>query len=170
VDQKLLTQYLDLFRNLGFQVHLATPESQAIFAFISSSIKPEEAVLFLDIGSETTDVVVLDNLGVVQTFTEPIETVQLSRGVGEVLSFVKEKFGKDPARIFLGGGGALSLDKKKFAKEIQREAVSAEDLFKTYPIPVNVNFGQTSRLGFLGLFGLAQLLGRKDHLNLVHRS
>lgn len=170
VDQRLLNQYLDLFKNLGLQVQLVTPESQAIFAFVSPAIPVDGTVLFLDIGSETTNVIVLDQTGVIQTFTEPIETAQLSRGVIEVLSFAKGKFGKDPVKIFLGGGGVLKLDQKKFAKEVGREVVSAEDLLKTYPISIGVDFGQTSRLGFLGLFGLAQLLERRDRLNLAHRS
>ena len=168
VDQKIFSQYLDLFGKLGLKLQLAVPESQAVWSFLLSQIGEEEMVLFLDIGAETTDTVLLDRVGVLQTFTEPIETAQLVQGVVEVVSFSQGKFGKSPAKIFLSGGGTVSLDINKFSEETKIPALSAEEVLKTYPIQLSVNFGQTSRLGFVSLFGLALLTRQKSPLNFVH--
>lgn len=165
VDQNIFSQYLDFFGKLGLKLRLAVPESQAVWAWLSSQVGEEEMVLFLDIGGETTDAVLLDRPGVLQTFTEPIETVQLGGGVRQLLEFSQEKFGRKPDKVFLGGGGALTLDIKKFTEEIGIPAVSGEELLKTYPIPISANFGQTSKLGFLSLLGLALLTRQKSPLN-----
>ena len=167
VDQKIFSQYLDLFGKLGLKPELAVPESQAVWAFLLSQIGKEEVVLFLDIGAETTDAVILDRIGVLQTFTEPIETTQLVQGVGELFSFSQSRFGKAPVKIFVGGGGAVSLDVKRFSEEIKTPVVSSEDVMKTYPIKISIDFGQTSRLGFVSLFGLALLTKQKTPLNFV---
>jgi len=170
VDQKLLTQYLDLFKKLGLKTVLATPESQAVFALLASHLKAGEVSLFLDLGGETTDVVILDNLGVLQTFTETVETPQLVRGVANVVAFTEEKFGKSPTRIFLGGGGAVDLDQEKFAAAVQRKVTSVEDILKTLPLKLAVDFGPTRKLGFTTLFGLALLVKQKDPINFVSLS
>src|SRR3972149_2605794 len=167
VDQKIFFQYLDLFGNLGIKPQLAVPESQAVWSFLSSQIGEGETVAFLDFGAEATDTVLLDRAGVLQTFTEPIETAQLTRGMGEVSSFSQSKFGKAPGKIFLGGGGALSLDVKKFSEETKIPVISGGEVLKTYPIQISVNFGQTSKLGFISLFGLALLTRQKSPLNFV---
>jgi len=167
VDQKMFSQYLDLFGKLGLKPQLAVPESQAVWAFLSSQIGEGEVGAFLDIGAEATDVVLLDRAGVLQTFTEPIETAQLTRGMGEVSSFSQSKFGKAPGKIFLGGGGALSLDVTKFSEETKIPVISGEEVLKTYSIQISVNFGQTSKLGFISLFGLALLTRQKSRLNFV---
>ena len=167
VDQKIFSQYLDLFGKLGLKLQLAVPESQAVWSFLLSQIGEGEVVLFLDIGAETTDAVLLDMVGVLQTFTEPIETAQLVQGVGDVVSFSQSRFGKAPVKVFLGGGGAVSLDVKKFSEETKISALSAEEVLKTYPIKLSANFGQTSRLGFVSLFGLALLTRQKTPLNFV---
>jgi len=167
VDQKIFSQYLDLFGKLGLKLQLAVPESQAVWSFLLSQIGEEETVLFLDIGAETTDAVLLDRVGVLQTFTEPIETAQLVQGVVEVVSFSQSRFGKAPVKVFLGGGGAVSLDVNKFSEETKIPALSAEEVLKTYPVKLSANFGQTSRLGFVSLFGLALLTRQKSPLNFV---
>ena len=64
IDQKIFSQYLNLFRELGLKPKLAVPESQAVWAFLSSQIGEGEVGAFLDIGAETTDAVLLDQHGV----------------------------------------------------------------------------------------------------------
>jgi len=169
VDRKIFSQYLDLFGKLELKPQLAVPESQAVWSFLLSQIGEGEMVLFLDIGAEATDAVLLDRVGVLQTFTEPIETTRLLPGVKEIISFSRDKFGKIPAKIFLGGGGALSLDTGKFTQDLGVSAVSIEEVLKTYPTSISANFGQTSKLGFVPLFGLALLAQqKKSPLNFVH--
>src|SRR3972149_6970539 len=167
VDQKIFSQYLDLFGKLGLKPQLAVPESQAVWSFLLTQMGEGEMVLFLDIGAKDADAVLMDQAGVLQTFTEPIETAKLETGLGEVAAFSQGKFGKKPAKVFLGGGGSISLDAKKFSEETGVPAVSGEDILKTYPIPISVNFGQTSKLGFISLFGLALLIRQKSPLNFV---
>ena len=167
VDQKIFSQYLDLFGKLGLKPQLAVPESQAVWSFLLTQIGEGEMVLFLDIGAKDADAVLMDQAGVLQTFTEPIETAKLETGLGEVAAFSQGKFGKKPAKVFLGGGGSISLDAKKFSEETGVPAVSGEDILKTYPIPISVNFGQTSKLGFITLLGLALLIRQKSPLNFV---
>lgn len=168
VDQKLLSIYLDLFNALALKPVLAAPESWAIFTLFSSQINEGETILSLDVGPETTDVVILDRGGVVQTFTEPVENPQLTAEIIKLLPFIKKKWGRDPQRIFLGGGGAPSLNRKVFAEKTKRPVLSAEEILKTYPLPVKADFGKASRLDFLGLFGLALVARQKEPLNLIH--
>ncbi|MEX1068760.1 MAG: hypothetical protein WED08_03070, partial [Patescibacteria group bacterium] len=92
---------------------------------------------------------------------------RLSLGVKEVIAFSQEKLGKKPVKVFLGGGGSVSLDAKKFSEEVGVSAVSGEELLKAYPIKITASFGQTSKLGFMTLFGLALLTRQKSPLNFV---
>jgi len=170
VDQRIFSQYLDLFHALKLDGALAVPESHAIFTLLSPQILEGESALFLDIGSETTDAVVMDKSGVIQTFTEPIETTRLiEEVVGKLLPFIKDKFKVNIEKIFLGGGGVLTFDQKNFAEETKRNVISAEEVLKTCPLSFKADFGKTTKLGFLSLFGLALLLKQKNPLNLIHR-
>lgn len=167
IDKEIFSKYTDLFGKLGLKPQLAVPESQAVWAFLSPQIGEGELVLFLDIGAEATDAVLLDQAGVLQTFTELIETAPLVSGVADVLYFSQEKFGRKPGKIFLGGGGALSLDAKKFSDNVGIPVVSCAEVLKTYPVPISLEFGRTSKLGFITLFGLALLVQQKSRLNFV---
>jgi hypothetical protein len=61
------------------------------------------------------------------------------------------------------------LDTGKFTQDLGVSAVSIEEVLKTYPTSISANFGQTSKLGFVPLFGLALLAQqKKSPLNFVH--
>lgn len=166
-DQKMVSGYTGLLESLGLKARLAVPESSAFSFLFAPLIKESELILFLDIGAKTTDAVLLDQEGVVQTFTEPIELTRLRSGIEELIGFSKEKLGKEPQRVFLGGGGALATDAKKLAEEIGRPVSSAEEVFPSYPVPIKVDFGKVSKLSFLSLFGLALVSQQKDRLNFL---
>jgi len=167
VDRKMLAGYTGLLESLNLKAQSAVPESYALFFLFLPLIKADELALFLDVGAKTTDAVLLDHEGVVQTLTEPIELTQLKRGIEEIVGFSKEKFNQEPRRVFLGGGGALAINAKSLAEGIGRPVDSAEEVFQTYPIPIKVNFGKVSKLSFLSLFGLALALQQKEQLNLL---
>ncbi len=170
VDQSFLTSYLELFETLGLRLDLAVPESLAYFSLVSSRIPEGKAALFLDLGAETTDVVLMDGLGAINTFTEPVETEKLTQGVLDLLPFAQEKFLREVKMIFLGGGGALSFDSQALAKETRCEVVGIQEILKSYPIPKTVDFGKDPPAAFLSLFGLALLSEQKTPLNLVGRT
>lgn len=167
IDKEIFSTYISLFEKLGLRPQLAVPESQSVWAFLLSQIGEGETIAFLDIGAEATDVILLDRAGVLQSFTAPIETASLASGVADLLTFSQEKFGRKPGKIFLGGGGALSLDAKKLSDEMEIPVVSGAEVLKAYPVPISVEFGRTSKLGFITLFGLALLVQQKSRLNFV---
>jgi len=166
IDKEIFSKYLELFGKLGLKPHLAVPESQAIWAFLLPHIGEEEVVAFLEIETATTDVIILDRKGILQTFTEPIETSQLIESFKNVSSFFQSRFDRKIGKIFLGGGGAGALDPKVFSEKMGIPAVSCEEVLKSYP-SIAADFGQNSKLDFIALLGLALLGQQKSPLNFV---
>lgn len=167
VPATLLDGYLELFNGLGLKPELAVPESLAAYRFLASMVQAGEAVLYLDVGEKVTTATLMDKQGVVEAFTEPVQTSELVNRVGELLKFSSERLGKEVDRIILGGGGSLKMDTAKAEDKLKVTIASVEEAFKGFKLPIKVNFGDLSKIVFVNVLGLALLSKEEKPLNLI---
>ena len=139
VNRKILAKYLTVFRELGLRPRLAVPESYALHSLLSPTIGRGETVIYLDPETEAANAIILDRLGVVETFTE--------RDLEKIKRFASEKWGRKIERIL----GPKSLG----------------DLSKTYPLSMRAKLSPSQIGEFASLLGLALLTRQKEPLNFL---
>ena len=87
ISKKLIKGYVECFGDVGLRPKFVVPESYAAFRFLDPLIDAQETILYLDIGGEYSNAVLMDKHGVVETFSEPVESTDLFKEVGKLLEF-----------------------------------------------------------------------------------
>jgi len=165
VNKDLLVGYLDLFKALGLKLSLAVPESYAIYAVLTPSIAEGETAVYLNVEENLSDAVVMDGLGVLQTFTGEIETAKIENRLGEIMEFMEKRWARKITKIFVGGKSVL--DQKKLAESLKVEVLGAEKVLEKYPFEFGSGTEKMKKVEAVNLLGLAALTRQKDALNLA---
>ena len=167
VSKELFSGYTKLFDSMGLKLSLAVPESYAIYTVLAPAIGKGETVAYLNVEEDISDAVVMDSLGVLQTFTGEIETPQIERRLGEILAFMEKRWSRKIAKIVVGGRSAL--DQGKLAQTLKVEVLAIDKVLEKYPLELGSGTDKMKKAETLNLLGLAALTRRKDALNLVPR-
>lgn len=169
VPTTLVNSYIELFNTLALQPRLVAPESFTIYNFLGSVIKEDETLLYLDVGKTTATATLMDKQGVIEAFTEPIESDKLLDQTKGLLTFTRERLGRSVKRVILGGGGSLGrTDIAQVKANLKIEVESVEKAFENFRMPIRVDFGEMPRILFVNTFGLAALSKEKQQpLNLL---
>ena len=167
VPTVIINGYIELFNDLGLEPKLAVPESVAAYSFLSPLIKAGGAVLYLDVGEKITTATLMDQQGVVETFSEPVQTDKLFAQIENLFAFACTQIGGCIKQVILGGGGSLTAKPAEFESKLKVSVISAEEVFKTFKLPIKVNFGDLSKVTFVNVLGLALLSGQEQPLNLI---
>jgi len=61
----------------------------------------------------------------------------------------------------------LTAKPAEFESKLKVSVISAEEVFKTFKLPIKVNFGDLSKVTFVNVLGLALLSGQEQPLNLI---
>ncbi|NIT04373.1 hypothetical protein GTO10_05695 [Candidatus Saccharibacteria bacterium] len=167
VNKEFFGKYLELFNSLDLKPTLAVSEAYALFSLFEPYLKEGETVFYLNFESTVTDVVVMDKVGVLETFSEARAKEKLTGGLIEITSFLKERLGRTPGRIIFGGEGIEEAGVKEFAKNLNIEPTPAEKIFPAPPVKIDAKSGSVKATEILGFLGLSVLSNQKEPLNLI---
>jgi len=113
MNKNVYLTYGELLQNCKAFPHSFIPQSAIVYEALRGSISREETVLFIDIGSISSELIVLDYYGPVCTFEEDIHEKNLLISLPRVCTYVKEQYGREVSRFVLSGGGVHTLQGKK---------------------------------------------------------
>lgn len=164
-SRDIVLSYVDVFNSLGLQSKLAVPESYAACRFIAPIIGKKEVTLYLDIGGKYTNVVLVDSRGVLETFSEPVETAELFSEIEKLLKFLHKKLEQSVGRVILGGGGSLELNLVEAKERLKIDTILVEEAFKHFPLSIRNDFGGLPKVLFVNVLGLALLTKEKSPLS-----
>jgi Tfp pilus assembly PilM family ATPase len=164
--KSLVKSYIDLFRKVKIEPQFVVSESYAAFDFLKAIVSPGGLTLHLDIGIKYTNSVFMDKKGVVEAFSEPVETKELLKGVGELIKFADKRLGRKVDQIILGGGGSSRVDAQDMAGKLKVNVVSVEKAFEHIKLPIKTDFGKWSKVVFVNVLGLALLSKEKNPVSL----
>lgn len=164
----LVESYKNLFADLDLSPKFAVPESFAAYQFISPLIGGEGTALYLDVGGSVSIAALMDGRGVVEAFSEPVQTSDLFSGIKRLLKFSDERLGREIGLVVLGGGGSLKIKRAEAKQELGVDVISAEDAVGRFKLKIRVNFGNLSPITFANVLGLALLSKEESSLNLLH--
>jgi Tfp pilus assembly PilM family ATPase len=167
IPRTILEGYMKVFNSLDLKPKIAVSESVAAHKFISPLIIGEGTVLYLDVGEEIAIATLMDRNGVVEAFSEPVQTSDLFNGVKKLVKFARERLEKEVNRIILGGGGGLQIKKTAAQEELGLNVVSAEEAVKQFKLKIRVNFRNLSPVTFANVLGLSLLSKEESPLNLL---
>lgn len=170
-SKEIFLSYLLALQKYQIKPALILPESIAVFNIIKNEIKPDNAVLYIDIGSKNSTVSFFDTYGPISSFTEPVETVKLEEEILKVMEFFKKKYSEKIEKIILGGGGSINTNLEEFQKIIKLPVVKAEQLLQTKlnNLKIKVSTGDTPLIIYLNVISLGILANQETTLNLAKR-
>jgi hypothetical protein len=164
---KIVNSYIEVLNDLKILPQLVTSESMAVHRLISSSINPKETVLYIDIGEKDSNISIMDRLGVIETFSEPVGRQDDLAHIDSLLTFSREKLKEDINRVFLGGGGSPKVDLDKAQEFLKKDVVPMETLIANFKPAIKVDLGGIPKIVFANTLGLILLSKEKQPLNLL---
>jgi len=167
VPTMIVNRYVELFNDLGLPPRLIVPESLAAYRFLAPVVQAGGTTLYLDVGKKTTNAVLMDKRGVVETFSEPVQTDKLFTQLESLFKFACTRAGGCIRQVILGGGGSLAIDSAEVASKLKVNVVLAGEAFKHFRLPIKVDFGNLSKMVFINTLGLALLSKEESPLNLL---
>jgi len=167
VPTEILLSYEEIFRDLNLNPKIAVPESYAIYALLAPTVGEEEIILYLDVGKRISTATFMDRMGVIETFSEPVQTAKLLTQVGQLLEFCREHLGREASRIVLGGGGSLKIDPNEAARKLQLNVARIDTALERFKPSIRTDFGGLPRVLFANVLGLIALNSEESSPNLL---
>ena len=162
MNKSVYLTYLELLKNCKANPDSFIPESALVYEVLRSKISLKETVLFIDIGSLSSELIVLDYYGPVCTFEEDIHEKNLLKNLPRICTYVKEQYQKEVTRIVLSGGGVHTLQGKR--DEFPLPTTLSSDY-----ILVPHNYTEDV-LSYFTILALEKHYGAVQHLTMLHGS
>lgn len=112
MNREIYKTYLDLIKSCHATLESFIPRPALVYETLKEKIVQSETILFIDIGSLSSELIVLDFYGPICTFEEDILEKTLLVNLPRILTNIMDKYDKKISRIVVSGEGVYKLQSK----------------------------------------------------------